>query len=687
MEKVARVGSRVQASTLYMIKGVIGSGGMGTVYRAVDVQLGREVAVKVLRSPDPELLERFLREREITADLDHPSFVRVLSVGYIDRPDGSYPFYAMPLIRGLTLDQLVRARGEAGDEGDRLRSEYTLPRLLQVLQQICLTMQSAHDKQIVHRDLKPSNIIVGPYGDVYVVDLGLAKLQGSSPDTRRLVMHLSNLMSSHGDLTTEGALGTPYYMAPEQVLSPRTVGPRADIFGLGGILYFILTGRRPHYVEPSPSRVQLENRQREIADELRRHCVTPGTHRTTVHLPPQARALLQEYRELSPVLEEYRRNWLRLVMEQCRIIPPGELLRQEPDSSCEPVDPALEAICMKALARDPLRRHDSCRDLSRELQQYLEGRRALILQRSGHLYPGAAAPLDFEKAERKLQEAIDEQERLGRVGIEDRIELFDVLLAKARCLDRNGNDEAVVRTLTRAEPIIESTLAVLERQFIQVLIVKGSALHRQGRLRDAGSMLQRAADFAAERDHPDLRLTALQQLGCTRMRQFLASADREHFEAGCRALRAAVPLADAGGTPSDRARARASLGRLLAEGGVFDEAWTLLEEADSLAPSDDGSLAEILLARAAWHLHRGAWDDATDCARRAGARPGPGSFIAQEADLLLGQALHGAGDAKGRVESLRRISRHGTGRDPTLVDELDRFYSRNGLDLAELEDS
>src|SRR5436190_19559306 len=159
----------------YVIKEKIGEGGMGVVYRAFDEKLHRDVALKVLFRTDDDSLERFIREQEITACLDHPNFVRVLAIGYLTLKDRSLPFYAMPLIRGRTLEQLILRRLFKDSEGLRLRREYSQATLLRMLCQLCLTLQSAHDKRVIHRDLKPSNILIGPYGDVYVTDLGLAK--------------------------------------------------------------------------------------------------------------------------------------------------------------------------------------------------------------------------------------------------------------------------------------------------------------------------------------------------------------------------------------------------------------------------------------------------------------------------------------------------------------------------------
>src|SRR5215510_11910518 len=114
-----------QAANQYIVREQIGAGGMGTIYRAFDIQLRRDVALKILNTLDPLSLERFVQEREITADLDHPNFVRVLSTGYLDTAEGQRPFYTMPLLRGVTLAELIQRRAKSDEEGGRLRDEYS----------------------------------------------------------------------------------------------------------------------------------------------------------------------------------------------------------------------------------------------------------------------------------------------------------------------------------------------------------------------------------------------------------------------------------------------------------------------------------------------------------------------------------------------------------------------------------
>jgi serine/threonine protein kinase len=195
--------------TRYEILDRVGSGGMGSVYRARDRELDRKVALKVLSLPDPESAARMIREARVIARLEHPGIVPIHDVGRL--PDGRV-FYAMKLVVGERLDQLV-ARGEL------------LPGRLRAFERICEAVAFAHARGVIHRDLKPENVMVGPFGEVLVMDWGLARA-GCAPT------------EAHG-----AVLGTPGYMAPEQARGDvASVGERSDIYSLGALLRFLLVG-------------------------------------------------------------------------------------------------------------------------------------------------------------------------------------------------------------------------------------------------------------------------------------------------------------------------------------------------------------------------------------------------------------------------------------------------------------
>jgi serine/threonine-protein kinase len=217
----------------------IGRGGMGRVFRGRDPALGRDLAVKVLREDrggDPGLERRFVEEAQIGGQLQHPGLVPVYELGrFADRR----PYFTMKLVKGRTLADLLKERPDQA-------------RLLTIFEQVCQTVAYAHSKGVIHRDLKPANVMVGAFGEVQVMDWGLAKVLGG-PDgdpeatTAGTVVRTVRSGSTAEEDGRTGVVGTPAYMAPEQARGEiEQVDARADVFGLGAILCVILTGQPPH---------------------------------------------------------------------------------------------------------------------------------------------------------------------------------------------------------------------------------------------------------------------------------------------------------------------------------------------------------------------------------------------------------------------------------------------------------
>ncbi len=278
------------------ILGLLGAGGMGAVYKARQPALDRMVALKVLPaggSNAANFAERFNREARALARLSHPNIVAVHEFGQVE----GLHFFLMEFVDGTNLRQLEQA-------------ERLSPRVaLQLIPQICDALQYAHDEGVVHRDIKPENVLVDRKGRVKIADFGLAKILGRDPEAQRL--------------TVEGqVMGTPHYMAPEQVEHPLSVDHRADIYSLGVVFYEMLTGDLPIGKFSPPSRkVQVDVRFDEIvlralendparryqhASEVKSQVATVAGTSTTEVPRPTAQADSQSARAIGwkqPILE------------------------------------------------------------------------------------------------------------------------------------------------------------------------------------------------------------------------------------------------------------------------------------------------------------------------------------------------------------------------------------------------
>src|SRR5262245_30901924 len=220
-------------------------GGMGRVWIARDTGLDRVVALKELHpdlADNPTIMARFLREACITGQLEHPGVVPVYELAR--SPDEPHPFYIMRLVRGRTLTQASREYSQKRRAGEDVSLDLSV--LLHAFVVVCNTVGYAHSRGVIHRDLKGQNVILGDFGEVVVLDWGLAKLVGQRERPEEEPVPTRNEPDA-ANLTQHGqALGTPASMAPEQAAGRLDqIDHQTDIYGLGAILYEILTGQAP----------------------------------------------------------------------------------------------------------------------------------------------------------------------------------------------------------------------------------------------------------------------------------------------------------------------------------------------------------------------------------------------------------------------------------------------------------
>jgi serine/threonine protein kinase len=243
----------------YEVLRELGRGGMGVVWRVRDSVLRRSLAAKVpldAYRDDPECRRRFLNEARVLGQLEHPGIVPIHQVGTL--PDGR-PFFVMKLVRGRRLDDLLTEKGPGA------------ARWLRVFEAICQAVGYAHSQGIIHRDLKPSNVMLGKFGEVQVMDWGIAKiLPGKTSLSAEVTQPYLPLDENEGQTSDRAVMGTWPYMPPEQANARiEEIDQRSDVFGLGAILCALLTGQPP-YVGGSTEEVRRKAAKGDLADALTR---------------------------------------------------------------------------------------------------------------------------------------------------------------------------------------------------------------------------------------------------------------------------------------------------------------------------------------------------------------------------------------------------------------------------------
>jgi serine/threonine-protein kinase len=301
-------------SERYELGHELGRGGMGEVHACRDRIIGREVALKALLGPRrdrPEAKARFLREARVQGQLEHPSVVPVYDLGV--SPEGAV-FFTMKRVRGRTLAEHLDARVAGAGDG------VSIQQLLLAFGSVCLAVELSHRRGVVHRDLKPSNVMLGDFGEVYVLDWGLAKVlrEAESPEERPESVDPMDPADGSGGTRDGALLGTPGYMSPEQARGLE-VGPSSDVYALGAILFEILALEPLHRGDRVPEL---------MASTLSAAHDGPAARRPELSVPPE-----------------------------------------------------LDAICRRATAHDAADRFPTARALHDAVQRYLEGDRDLALRK------------------------------------------------------------------------------------------------------------------------------------------------------------------------------------------------------------------------------------------------------------------------------------------------------------------
>ena len=302
----------------YEVVGKLGQGGVGQVLKVVDRDLKREVAMKMLlpeAMQSSDSLIRFVEEAQATGQLEHPNIVPVHDLGV----DGQgQVYFTLKYVQGLSLKQVIRGRAENKkfDDGASYREQYSPLRMVEILISMCQAMAYAHSKGIIHRDLKPDNVMLGKYGEVLVMDWGLAKVLAKRGEKEHDTVRITTTRTGDdASQTMEGSIaGTPAYMSPEQAAGKISeLDQRTDVYALGAILYEILSGEPP-----------------------------------------------------------YRGAGALALVKQVVEGPPPSLKTTSGSPGFNPIPRELKAICEKAMARLPEDRYRTASELRDDLQAFLE---------------------------------------------------------------------------------------------------------------------------------------------------------------------------------------------------------------------------------------------------------------------------------------------------------------------------
>ena len=522
----------------YRLDGEIARGGMGAILKGRDTDLGRDLAIKVLldsHKDKPDVIQRFVEEAQIGGQLQHPGIAPVYELGqFADKR----PFFSMKLVKGQTLADREDATEDRG-------------KFIGIFEQVCQTMAYAHSRGVIHRDLKPANIMVGAFGEVQVMDWGLAKVlsSGGVADEKKahdkqqgqsIIQTMRSTGSdapgsfgSTGSETQMGSvMGTPAYMPPEQALGEvDLMNERADVFGLGAILCEILTGQPPYVADDGTqvyrlaSRGKLEDAFARLdqcgADAeliaLTKHClqVEPADR-------PQDAGVLAE--RVTAYLESVEQKLRQTELAKADALVRAEELRRRQKLAYTAGTAIVATLVIgisvslwqmvRATNAEQLARDEATRATAAEVLARDEAARATLAETLAKDEAARATAAEKRTAETLVEVAAErDAKELARKDAAD-ISTFLSEVMQSPDPTRDGREIKVVELLDNAAKKLETGLADQPEQRAKLQETLGETYHALGLYRQAIPLQEQVRDYFLATfgpEHPDT-LSAMHSL-------------------------------------------------------------------------------------------------------------------------------------------------------------------------------